>query len=253
MIYEKAFSEILRLSLGFEVLVLEVEGVIRSREGLKYALDPLIEAIGYLERRDFKTKLLSELYVVERILSTCKEIAKDNARQSLIQVVVSARVQLAKSAVVGKQLLADPLLGKMYYKHQGVDAVLYQQCWHNQQNEEKIEQLKYWLGFMQGYQEAVQIILHIYRGLSRLTDFQASRGFYRQSFLNQDLKQVHLVRVKQDQPQYYPVIAMTKRWLTVTWYEGAWQEGQFGFSPTKQDIGAQIAICSAEIFAQVIG
>ncbi len=250
MIYEKAFSEILRHCLKFEQLILDIDEAKQSQTGINYALELLLGIIDYLERRDFKTKLLNELYSVEKILSHFQNIASESVRKDLMAGLAESREQLAKAAVTSKGLLTDPLLSKVYYKHQGVDALLHQQCWHNQSYSDQLIQIEYWVSVCSSYIRAVQMILHIYRGLSGFMQLRVEDGFYRKSFLDRDLKQVHLVRIRVPSGKYYPLISLTKRWLSVTWYQSEWKNNQFVFEQTKGNVDAELSICSTVHAAQ---
>jgi cell division FtsZ-interacting protein ZapD len=250
MIYEKAFNEILRHCLKFEKLILDIEEAKQSQSGINSTLELLLGVIDYLERRDFKTKLLNELYAVEKILSHFQNIASESIRKDLMLGLSDARERLARSAVTSKALLSDPLLSKVYYKHQGVDSLLHQQCWYNQSYSSQLVQVEYWVSVCSSYVHAVQMILHIYRGLSGFVLLNSEGGFYRKSFLDRDLKQIHLVRIKVSSGGYYPLISLTKRWLSVTWYQSQWVDHKFVFEKTKDIIDAEISICSTAHVAQ---
>ena len=49
MLYEKAFSEILRHCLKFEQLILDIDEAKQSQTGINYALELLLSIIDYLE------------------------------------------------------------------------------------------------------------------------------------------------------------------------------------------------------------
>lgn len=252
MIYEKSFNEIIRICIDYEEIVLKFEGMLQQQVLADDVLVKLCSMIQILERKDFKTKLLTELYAVEKLIKqyTHEEIDEGVIEQILEQAATARHDLTIKSAVASKVMLSDMLLSKVFYKHQGVDAQLCQKSWFCQSLDARCEQLRYWLSLASGYTKAVRLLLYIYRGFGQFEENIAKSGFFQTSFLLQDLKRICMIRVKCLDPAFYPVIAMTKRWLSVTLYESSWVDQQYAFRPAQSDVAIELAVCSSNIAAR---
>lgn len=251
-IFEKAFSEILRICLSYEQKVAEINAAVDANTGHKYAMDALMDLVGILERSDVKAKLLGELFLLEKKMSSYDKEQVDHASlEALLRDLAIARVNLAtKAGSISKDILSDPLVSKLYFKHQGVDADLPLQSWLHQGREEKSRQLKYWLAHAQHYTQAVSMILHIYRGITGFKNYRAESGFYRESSLDRDLMSIHLIRIQIQSQGCYPILSLAKRWLAITFYESGWRQNQFCSEPAVGTVSFTMAVCSSQTFAQ---
>ncbi|UTC24684.1 cell division protein ZapD [Candidatus Comchoanobacter bicostacola] len=241
-VYEKAYNETIRLCLLYEQHLKAINQMIGSEHVYGYVFEELSALIQLVDRQDFKTKLVMTFYQFEKQLGMYEHAqAIDDIHD---KILLTKHNLSTKTSGVVKGLMTDPLLSRMYYKHQGIESEQVLSMWERQSPVDKAHQVSYWLKAFSYYTEAISLVLYMVRGIGDFKSIYAKSGFYRESCIEKDIISVQLIRIECPNYAVFPVISMAKRWLAVTFHQGDWVGQKFEVKSASSSFSFKLSLCS---------
>jgi cell division protein ZapD len=189
--FEYPLNERSRILLRLEYIFARILHFLPSEItwGSQAAIDGLVEATNLFSRTDLKSELLKEL---ERNISSMKRLSQipgvdaDRLQETLGQLTASQSALLSHGKQIGLDLREDDFFKTIMQRSAipgGTCAFDLPQfhLWLNRPTEERIATLARWFDEFSAVQDAVNLLLTIYRGSYTYNEELAESGYYQQN------------------------------------------------------------------------